>query len=432
MNNDTVSIEEVSLVLFMLQKEYFDKYFKYISKLNLEAETLSFLKTTQEYYKENKDVIEIPIEEFLTYFTVKHPVLRKRNGYTAFLSRLGTITINSNILEENLNRFLEKYFASEIVLKLTDVLDGTESDVLDEVEEIIAEFNNVKVQLNKNEDELFVSETLADILQEETQVKGLRWRLSCLNDDIGELRGCSLGHVFARVDAGKTSFLVSEVTNFAKQLADDEIILWCNNEERGQKVKLRIYQGLLECTRSQLKDFAEVAEDTFNARGGTRIKILDDASINVENIEQILKDFNVKLVVIDQGDKVHFTGEGNYSTVDRLKVLYGKFRELAKTFDVPVITVGQASGEAEGKKWISMTHMDNSKTGKPGELDYAVGIGLSADDVENGITTIRYINVCKNKMNDGVHGRHAVRFDPLRALYIDQPTSKATHVVDMM
>ena len=228
--DEQINIEEIALVLFFLVREKYKKYYSYIIKLNLEAETKKFLSTIQEYFEENKNTEVCTVEEFLTYFSVKHPVLKRRTGYSNFLLKLGEIKINSDVLEENLNHFLEKYFASEIILHLTDVLDGENFDVLPKAQELIEEFNQNKIQLQKEENELFVSDTLTQLLTEEESKPGLKWRLQCLNSDIGELRGCSLGHVFARVDTGKTSFLFSETTHMAEQCSDDEIIICYNNE----------------------------------------------------------------------------------------------------------------------------------------------------------------------------------------------------------
>ena len=419
----TPNIEETSLVLFLLDKNNFDKYYKYVSKLSLELETKNLLKTIKEYYKEFPDRDALTVEELLVFFAVKHPLLKKRTSYQVYLEKLGSTKIEDKVLEENLNHFLEKYFASDIVYKLTEVLDGESFDVLNEVLDIISQYEDVKVKLNKNDASLFVNSSLDDLLMQEVKVPGLKWRLSCLNDNIGELRGGSLGHVFARVDTGKTSFLVSEITNFARQLHDDEIILWCNNEEKGSRVQLRLYQAVLQCSKSQLLTYPKDAEAEFEKLGGRKIKIFDEAVITVEDIEQLLKDYNVRLVVIDQGDKVHFAGEKELSLVDRLKLLYNKFRELAKQYGCDIITVGQAAAGAEGIKFLDTTHMDNSKVGKPGELDYAIGIGKTHDVADNGVSDIRYISVCKNKMNDGVHGKHEVVFNSQCAIYSDKVAS---------
>lgn len=412
-------IEEVSLILFLLNKERYNKYSSYLSKLNLESETKNFLNGIREYYTDNPTAGTISTEEFLAFFAVKHPILRKRQTYMEFMEKLGSIKINSKVLEENLNNFLEKYFASEIILKLTPLLDGDGFNIIPEVQEMINEFNNIKVRLNKDDKDIFVTADLDELLQEEVYKPGLDWRLDCLNQDIGTLRGGSLGHVFARVDAGKTSFLVSEVTNFCTQLKDDEIILWCNNEEKGSKVKFRLYQGALKRTRDEIKADPLNSEKEFEKMGGNRIRIYDEAILSVEEIDQLCQDYNVKLLIIDQGDKVKFSGSKNYSTVEKLKVLYGMFRELAKKYDMDILTVGQAAASAEGVKYLRTDMMDFSKTGKPGELDYAIGIGKAQTDMEQGRDFLRHLSICKNKMNNGVHGQHAVQFDSMRALYTD-------------
>ena len=416
---DDFNIEEVSLVIFLLDKEAYNKYYSYLSKLNLEQETKSFLKTISEFFKENPQATNISVPEFMTYFSVKHPVLKKRTAYSWFLSKLGDIKINSKVLEENLNHFMEKYFASEMLMKLTDVLDGNDYDVLDEIQDMITEYNDNKVRLEKDDTSLFVDPSLSSLLAKESHRPGLKWRLSCLNTDLGELRGCSLGHVYARPDTGKTSFLVSEITNFASQIEDDECIIWFNNEEAGSKVQFRLYQSVLQASKDQIESFADKAEAEFERLGGKKIKIYDDSSIRIEDIDQLMNSFKVRMVVIDQGDKVKFGGDGNFSTVERLKVLYGKFRELAKKYDIPVITVGQASAEAENVKWLSLNHMDFSKTGKPGELDWAIGIGKLQKDVDNGIESVRYISLAKNKMRTGKHSHTSVYFNSDCALYLD-------------
>lgn len=416
---DDFNIEEVSLVIFLLDKEAYNKYYSYLSKLNLEQETKSLLKTISEFFKENPQATNISVPEFMTYFSVKHPVLKKRTAYSWFLSKLGDIKINSKVLEENLNHFMEKYFASEMLMKLTDVLDGNDYDVLDEIQDMITEYNDNKVRLEKDDTSLFVDPSLSSLLAKESHRPGLKWRLSCLNTDIGELRGCSLGHVYARPDTGKTSFLVSEITNFASQIEDDECIIWFNNEEAGSKVQFRLYQSVLQASKDQIESFADKAEAEFERLGGKKIKIYDDSSIRIEDIDQLMNSFKVRMVVIDQGDKVKFGGDGNFSTVERLKVLYGKFRELAKKYDIPVITVGQASAEAENVKWLSLNHMDFSKTGKPGELDWAIGIGKLQKDVDNGIESVRYISLAKNKMRTGKHSHTSVYFNSDCALYLD-------------
>ena len=62
-SGSNVQLEEISLIIFFLTRENFDKYFKYISKLNLERETKNFLNTLKDYYSEYKEIDKVKVED---------------------------------------------------------------------------------------------------------------------------------------------------------------------------------------------------------------------------------------------------------------------------------------------------------------------------------------------------------------------------------
>ena len=175
------------------------------------------------------------------------------------------------------------------------------------------------------------------------------------------------------------------------------------------------YAAYLGITEHQVINHVDKATEAFITRGGAKLKLYDNAFISIEKIRQLIKMMNPRIVVIDQGDKIAFSGAVKLEGHARLKELYRMFRELAKEFDTHIITVGQASGEAAGKRWLEMHHMDCSKTSKPGEMDYIIGIGKTmSEDTED---TLRYLNFCKNK--DGQHARHIIQYDLAKSRYID-------------
>ena len=80
-----------------------------------------------------------------------------------------------------------------------------------------------------------------------------------------------------------------------------------------------------------------------------------------------------------------------------------------------ILTVGQAGAEAGGKPYLRLSWMNNSKTEKPAELDYAIGLGANGD--ANDLDMRRYVTVCKNKR--GPHGSFIAMMDPHKARYTD-------------
>lgn len=216
-------------------------------------------------------------------------------------------------------------------------------------------------------------------------------------------------------NTGKTTLIASEVTNFCEQIAEDECIIWINNEEAGKKVMTRVMQSALRASKDKILINQERALAVYATKIGSKFRLVDEATITFEQIYQIVQDFKPKVLVVDQGDKVRFRGDNLLAGHERLKALYVRFRELAKEFDIPIITVGQASGEAEGKKWLSMDVMDNSKTGKPGEMDWIIGIGTTNAEGEE---SIRYLRLAKNKLT-GKHSKHSVLIDTECGRYAD-------------
>jgi ASC-1-like (ASCH) protein len=193
-------------------------------------------------------------------------------------------------------------------------------------------------------------------------------------------------------------------------------VLWINNEEKPSRLLLRLYNSVCGANRHEIASNTDHYKQQFAMENGHAIKLIDRATVSVYDLEGWIRLHKPKVVVIDQGDKVTYSGGKDKAQHDRLTELYQKFRELAKAYDIDIISVGQASGEAHGQKWPQLTHMNNSKTGKPGELDYAIGIGMEVKDTDN---FVRYIHLCKNKLEDGAHGKHTVHMDPMLCTYTD-------------
>ena len=104
--------------------------------------------------------------------------------------------------------------------------------------------------------------------------------------------------------------------------------------------------------------------------------------------------------------------------------VYQWARELAKRY-CPVIGTSQASGEAEGEKYLHMGHVSNARTAKQAEADAILGIGKTHD---LGFEKVRYFNISKNKLLGDEdtdpslrHGRFEVLLQADTARYEDIP-----------
>ncbi len=115
---------------------------------------------------------------------------------------------------------------------------------------------------------------------------------------------------------------------------------------------------------------------------------------DISQIKQYMNYYNPRLVVIDQGPNIAVENK-RLEGVARLKELYIQYRDLANKYDCDIISLGQASVNAENKKLLTGSNMDASKTDIPGQCDWIVGIGKLED---RGYEEVRWLNIIKNKL----------------------------------
>ena len=288
--------------------------------------------------------------------------------------------------------------------------------MLDTLPELLQSYQEAVGLLDKDESP-FVETELDDLIAQTTS-DGLQWRLGALRQAIGPLPGGLLGHIFARPESGKTTFCHSEASFFASQLKGDECLIWINNEEAAARIKLRFYSAVCGASADAIVANKAKAVDRFNELGGHRVKFYDAAVVTVDEVAALCKRYKPRLVIVDQGDKVVTKRDSSAGNgAERLKLVYDSLREVVKTANTiskcDMLTIGQASADAEGVKWLTMAHLDSGKTGKAGAFDFIIGIGKSHDQAE---LCLRFITACKNKVR-GDHGRYTVSIDESKARY---------------
>ena len=375
---------ESIVIYILLNKIYYNKYYKYIKIQNKELIKLYYcIKSLHE--KSNKELYTV--DELEIEFLTNYPFLKdvEKEIYTAIFRKLREVVLDEDRIQDYLEKQREAVLARQVAELALEVTEGTKSfsDILDHVSKIDVERPIV-------DDITFVSDDLELLYDQQIAAPGLRWRLDCLNKSLGSLRKGDFGFIFARPETGKTTFLASEVTNMASQT--DRPILWFNNEEQGEKVMLRCIQASLGVTQPQLYADLLTNKNKFYTITKKNLKIYDSASIHKHDVERICETVKPALIIFDQIDKVKgFDGE---RTDLALGSLYQWARELAKIY-CPVIGVCQADGTGEGVKYLTMGHVANAKTAKQAEADWILGIGKSNNEGED---YTRYFNISKNKL----------------------------------
>jgi replicative DNA helicase len=288
-------------------------------------------------------------------------------------------------MQELISTLTERSWAHDLAVLAVGVSEGRNeaselSDWYAKGEELMT--------LAEEEDE-FVTDDLAVLSEAVDKKTGLQWRLPSLREQLGGQKKGSFGFVFARPNTGKTTFLASEVSYFAKQ--GDRPVIWFNNEQAGPVVKFRLMQAALGWTDEQMNtDFARTTQ-AFNHLTGGRLKLKDSSFLHKRDIERIVRTHQPSCIVIDCIDKVQ--GFKNEKKDQQQGEIYNWARMVAKD-NCTVIGVSQASASGENKKWLQMDDVAESKTAKQAEADWIIGIGKSLD---SGFEHIRYLHIVKDK-----------------------------------
>jgi hypothetical protein len=406
-----MSVELGLLKLFCEDRNIETTHYGYLDVLdNLERELkLLFVLVHRYYYEYDHDTISA--KELLAYYHLKYPNAKNKQLHLDLIDQVFATEVSQDLLKDHLDQIIEKHHATSIINKLLPVMEGDKYGILDTIRDDIDIFSDL---LHNPPDSLVVPEpcelTIRELVEQEILDEGLPWHLPGLTDIIGGARRKTLGLVYAFVDSGKTSFTFASVKNFASYLADTEdLICYCGNEEAAGRLKLRATQAFTNWTRGQIKEDPDGATKIATEHGFNNLKIFDNIDQG-HQIEYILKKYRPYLLYVDQGPAVDIaTRKGTDAGVAYLEALFKWYRKLCNVYNVGIIAVAQATGDAEDTKFLKLSDIYGTRVAIQSTLDWACGIGRKVNDPVDG--DLRYLNIPKNKLHDGDGGRLTVEFN---------------------
>ncbi len=400
---------ELQVLKALLKKQTWIDYRKFISEDSLTRELKLLLSILDTYHSSHED--DLTPSEFEIVCEASG---RTDKTHRAVLETLQASEVREELVEDLLKAYKQKRVLSQLALVSYDASEGRKG--LEEVNKLVKELEVVEEATE--EEPQFVTDDLSELLNSTYATQGLRWRLDALNKSLGSLRKGDFGFVFARPETGKTTFLASEITHMASQA--DRPVLWINNEEQEEKVKVRCFQAALGLSNAELYANVGRAKQEYDQLLGDRLKLFKGGGATAKSIEMLCKQINPCLIVFDQIDKVQ--GFNNDREDLRLGSIYVWARELAKEYGA-VIGVTQADGSGDNVRWLNMNNVANAKTSKQAEADWILGIGKIHDV---GFEYTRFLHISKNKLAGDAdtnqelrHGRMEVRIVPSIARYED-------------
>jgi replicative DNA helicase len=384
------------------------------------------LKDFEQYFKKFPEHIAVDKDAFDTmFFGFLHPTLNDelKTYYRKLL--LGVyVDVDDDTRRGIVEQILELEFATKAANIVQKFQGGDDIDIARSIEELT---ETHKLQLERKVKLPWVQDDICDLLMEDENHIGLRWRLECLNHAMRPLKPGDFGVIAARPDVGKTSFLTSELTFMAPQLAklypnEKRPILWCNNEGPGKRIVTRLYQSALNAGIKDLislKNAGTIVTDYAKAVGAVdNIRILDIHEMWNYEVVDILHEMNPGLIVFDMIDNIKFGGMNAGARTDQvLESMYQWARVLGVRFECPVLATSQISNEGDGEAHPTLGMLKDSKTGKQGASDFQLMIGKIHDP---SMSMSRWMNLPKNKLHQegfDKDPRTEVIFDALRGRF---------------
>lgn len=406
---------ELSILKHFLIYSNWEKYKDKLNVKDLPKELIPVYSVLDNFHQNNK--IDLTIADLANLLLSQQHA--NQDYYKSVLDTLNSIDASAASTEVLINSILKTKQLKEIALAAYDLTEGRGNEEQFRLMIQSLENNSPVVE----EEFEFITDDVEELLNVTYRKPGLRWRLNTLNQMLGSLRPGDFGFTFARPETGKTTFLASETTYMAQQLSEtDGPVIWFNNEEQHEKVKVRSVQATLGASLVQINANPSEATKAYLKATKGKHKILKVAGpLTKTLIEKVVQKHKPSLVVYDQIDKIQGFAADREDLL--LGAIYQWARELAKSAGHATIAVCQADGSGEGQKWLTMANVANAKTAKQAEADWILGIGKTADV---GYEFVRYLHLSKNKLSGDEdsdpslrHGKLEVLIKPEIARYAD-------------
>lgn len=413
-------LDVVLLRLMKYRKDFNHLYGLVNGSSALDPQTKTLLGDFRKYFESYPSHDRVDFETFHPRFKAWHPNLNQEQmvSWTSVIKN----TILTDADDDQKKNIVEWVANLELATKLGNIAENFNNGDLPDVFAATSEATDNWRRRTGFKFDSYIDIPIGELLQEEFDDSGLRWRLGCLNESMRPLRAGDFGIIAGRPDKGKTSFISSEITYMAGQLPKDRCILWLNNEGPGKRIIPSLYRSALNMNMNDLKTAhaAGTLEESYIKAVGRRdkIKIVDIHGMTNGQVEMIIEDHEPAIIVYDMIDNIK--GFGDAARTDlALEQMYQWARERSVKYDAIGLATSQISNDGDGQQYPTLGMLKDSKTGKQGACDFQLMIGSVNQD---GMQLARFVSLPKNKLRrpDGpADPRREVIFDALRARYRD-------------
>ena len=359
-------IEIIVLAYLLKHSELLDSHFELISSdLFANIENLKIFKVLEDFHQSQKN---ISIE------TVKNYIPDIQSNTLKDLSlQIDQIVFSKGIFKNYLETLQELYLRREL-FKITQSknTETTSFDTSNNIKDIFLDLEKKLFDLsNFNKDSYefkdFATVTKSSIQLVEKAFKkkgkysGVVSGFTDLDNMLGGLQNSDLIILAGRPSMGKTALATNIAFNAAKFYSSDEekgSVVMFSLEMSAEQIGLRILAEQSKIPSDKLRK-GELTEkdsialsDTYKEIHNLKFFFDDSPNLTVSELRSKLRryknNYNIKLVLIDYLQLIK--PEGNKDNrVNELSEITRNLKQLAKEFDLPVVSLSQLSRQVESR-----------------------------------------------------------------------------------
>ena len=392
---------ELSLLKTLMDREFYELHKGIKCPDKIFTKDVRKVKQVLDYAMETYDQgLSLADLEALIYATNKTLTTSNKEQFQKIFRKIAnSSTLNNEVAHEVISRMFQQVVGEEVANIGFDYVNGTQNS-LEPLRRIVENYQDDFTPNLKVEFEDMSIDTLLKANETETQWK---FNIPTLRRNVEGISGGHFVIVGARPNTGKTSFHASIIASphgFADQGA--KCVILCN-EEAANRVGSRYLSSATTMTLEEIKgNYAKAAlrYDKVNAN----IHIKDSTGKDLAWVEAVVKSTKPDILILDMGDKFAPRTSDKSDVYLRDATIHA--RNIAKEYNCAVFWLSQLSAAAEGLAMPDQSMLEGSKTGKAAEADLMILIGKTKVTEGNEMDdTERHLNIAKNKLKGGFHGR---------------------------
>lgn len=346
----------------------------------------------------------------------------KREALKLLFSRLKHTkeTVNPEIAADIIQDKYQQYYLERIADLAVRVSEGEQPE--SNRRKLCEMFDKLNGELVPSFEDKFTPKDMDLLFEEVSRTYKWKWNFEDINV-IGVDMGDGIhGIVGARPDAGKTGMWLHSVFGPDGLLDQGAHVAVFANEEATSRTMLR---GICCYTGISFDELAEENEDGTLTEAALakrkeakekfaaikdRVEIIQDIDIDIHGIDSYCAKFNPDVVILDQLDNLPASGFARGD--EKFDWLYREARKIAIRRQCCVISITQASAEAQGELYYGYDALAGSKTSKAAAADWIICIGMEDPAKYQGQDSgIRVMNFPKNKGVRNKKGTVTYRLD---------------------